>query len=429
MNEMHARLGAAIDDDVMRFSGADFADGRLGAVLGSVKRRRAARAAGVSSVSVLGASALAVGAVNVPWSSFVLGASPASQPSVVCTTTTPDAATAGEGVDVVILGSHYANETPVPESETSPQGVTKTSDGTPSGESWSLAVDGDTTGKVQVSGDELTFELVGGPVTVLKADPDGNYRATLGDGTKVTFVVDADELTFTQSTDGASAAPSPSVDCVTTTPEPSESATPTPTVSASPTAAPSTSPSPIASQTGDVATADSPFQCGYVFETDKGGSDTLQIFGASTTDSEIHSIFDEWYGNQAPTTDVGDSGAVAFRAALAPAEVHGATSTRDPASDESVATSRNYDMPSVGFTFVAVRDGAVVGTVIPGDDGQTPGVVVDRASENGAEEAFMWDLDALTPCGASSIDGAQIYAVAGYGQDGEFTYAWHYLPE
>ena len=94
MSAMGARLGAVLEDDASRFSGAEFADARLGAVLGSVKRRRAARAAGVSSVSLFGAGALAIGAGQVPWGSFVLGASPAGPSDVNCATTTPGLVTA-----------------------------------------------------------------------------------------------------------------------------------------------------------------------------------------------------------------------------------------------------------------------------------------------------------------------------------------------
>lgn len=86
-------------------------------------------------------------------------------------------------------------------------------------------------------------------------------------------------------------------------------------------------------------------------------------------------------------------------------------------------------MPSLGFTFVAVRNGVVVGTVVPGDEGQTPGVVADGDGAGNPLEAFMWDLDALTPCGAAGVDGAQIYALAGFGQDGDFAYAWKNLSE
>ena len=152
---------------------------------------------------------------------------------------------------------------------------------------------------------------------------------------------------------------------------------------------------------------------------------TLSVCSARpTTDSAIRKVFNQWYGNQAPTTEVADSGAIAYHASLGSAEITGLSNSLDPASRQSVQASRDYDRPSLGFTFVAVKDGAVVGTVVPQDDGSTPGMLADRDDTAAPEEAFLWDLAALTPCGTTSIDGAQIYAVAGYGRAEDFAYAW-----
>ena len=63
MSAMSERLGAVLEDD-RRVSGGTICGRSLGSVRGSVMRRRAARAAGVGSVSLVGASALAVGAIT-----------------------------------------------------------------------------------------------------------------------------------------------------------------------------------------------------------------------------------------------------------------------------------------------------------------------------------------------------------------------------
>ena len=244
MNEMHARLGAAIDDDRARFSGTEFADARLGSVLGSVKRRRAVRAAGVSSVSLVGASALAVGAANAPWGSLGTSLAPAGQSVVVCTTATPDPIAADaptEGVSTIVIKAY---EDP----------------GSASDEvvSWSLWFEGDIEGKAQLTDDGLVVEFVGGPVQTLQPDVDGNYSTTLPDGSELTLSTDDGGLSANVvGVDAIAPSSSPSVDCVTATPEPSEAASEAPSTSSSvaPTAAVSPEPTiTVTAEPGQTAT-------------------------------------------------------------------------------------------------------------------------------------------------------------------------------
>ena len=238
MNPLHERLGAALDGDAARYNGDDFADARLGSVLGSVKRRRAARAAGVSSVSLVGAGALAVGAANVPWGSFVLGASPAGSPSVVCTTSTPDAVAAvaptsgtADGSDFVVI-LEMGEDTP-PVTETSPNGITKSDPGTPGSVSWAITGGDDATNvaKASMDGDTLVIDTPTEGTQRVEVSADGSYHFTLN-GQPVVWTISDDgqhEVTLSMpGSDGVAgdapapaASPSPSVDCVTTTPEPS----------------------------------------------------------------------------------------------------------------------------------------------------------------------------------------------------------------
>ena len=442
MTELHARLGAAIDDDRARFSGPDFAQDRLDSVLGSVKRRRAVRAAGVSSVSLVGASALAVSAVNVPWGSFALGAAPGGSPTVTCTTSTPAAAPSDAGADSLIVTTFAGTPTPA-ESETSPDGVTKSTDGDPGQASWGIALAGEygddgVVAKVERDGRALIVSVSDGSEQRVEPDADGSYHVTLASGESYVITLDSSlnelEIREWSVVDGdAIASPTPSVDCVTTTPEPSESASPAPseapTVSASPSAEPSIEPSAEADTVAPtwIPTLPDgvPFACGFEFPALTFGDQALGVTAEATTDSAIRAIFAEWYGEQAPTTDVADTGATGYHAIVSgPNPTEHSVSTRDPNSDESLAELLENELGELGLTFVAVEDGKVVGTVVPGESGETPGVVVDGAGGDAPLEGFLWDLEALTPCGASSLEGAEIYAVAGYGDAGVLTYAW-----
>jgi len=492
MSALSELIDGAVREDAVRLGGAGFATDRFGAVRGRVARRRAARSAGVGGASVLGVGVLAVGAAHVPWNGMVFGG-PASSPSVACVTSTPDAVAGSaltvpaealfaltdeatlavyfvgwrdgypvvwdqngaevevwpvgdqaeltlesgtivrfpdwpdlgsippvEGVTVTPIADFVGVETD-PRLQTAPvEGFTLLS---VSGVDWEVNQDGVTLATAHREGNTTTFTFADGAVK--EYDLEGVRRLTveLPDGTEAIFRVDGAELTYEGSlvVQSEPAGQTATVTCVTTTPEPS--ASPSPSLSASPSVSPSASPSEIA------AAAESPFYCGFEFASDRFGTDTLRVSGARTTASDIRATFSDWYGNQAPTTVVADSDSVAYRAALEQADVRGATSTFDPASPEAIQVSRDYDMPSLGFTFVAVSDGKVVGTVAPGSAGETPGVAVDSAGEGSPEEAFLWDLDALSPCGAVSIEGAQIYAVAGFGHDGDFAYSWMRLAE
>jgi len=84
MAELKDMLQGVAEAKQRRFADEDFAGAHARVVTGRVKRRRAATTVGVGGASVLGASALAVGVINVPW-----GALGTAGPGSV--TTTPQA--------------------------------------------------------------------------------------------------------------------------------------------------------------------------------------------------------------------------------------------------------------------------------------------------------------------------------------------------
>jgi hypothetical protein len=432
MSAMHARLGAAIEDDLPRFSGEDFADARMGSVLGAVKRRRAARAAGVSSVSLVGAGALAVGASNVPWGSFALDASPGGSSSVLCTTATPDAVVEAAGPDPVIITMFEGTDTPA-ESETSPDGVTKSHDADPGQASWSLAFagDGGEFAKVERIGRELVVALDDGTVQNLQPGADGSYTVTLPSGE--TYVVTLDPSlnqleirSMTAANDVATPSPEPTVTCVTSSPEPSASASnsenPSPTPSSSPAVSAAATAMPNLAWEWDPSAPDStPFQCGFNFPADQSGTDSLSVSGAHTSHGAIRATFEDWYGgDEAQTMGLGDDSFLAW---------HALARLNGTARDVSVVDPRSRDASNspLGFSFVLAKDGVVIATVVPAADGAISGMLQDRNEADAPFEAFLWNKsEAFTDCPGvtGTLVNLQVFAVAGYSDGGDPIYAW-----
>jgi hypothetical protein len=308
-----------------------------------------------------------------------------------------------------------------PDSETSPDAVTQSSDGARAGVTWVIeSEDGTVAGTAYLNGTTLVVDTPDGRRQHAEKQSDGAYHVTIDGHDYLWSFPDADTVVITASDVAAgegiiaSQEPgaSPDVTCVTTTPEPSDSASPVVSPSAK-VRRPSESPTPSASD----EVAGSPFQCGFEFASDEFGTDALRIFGSATTDSAIRNVFEQWYGEQAPTTEVPDSGALAYHASVEYDVTGYAAGVLDPA--RVVESDKAF-----GIAFVAVSDGVVVGTISPESDGATYGMVEDRDGLDGPAEGFMWDLGALSPCGVASVDGADIYAIAG-AKDGDVVeYSW-----
>lgn len=371
MSALHGRLQAAMEQDRTRFSGEEFASARLGTVAGSVKRRRAVRSAGVGGASVVGASALAAGVINVPWSGLGSGVAPGAAPSVICTTTTPDAGDTGTLTVTELYGPGVIGDGPA----------------------WAVAVEGTDVATAFLEGDELVVEALEGGVQRVARSDDGGYRFTADgqdvvlsiaelDGKQIAVVVQFGEPGAGQE------APEPVVDCVT----------PEPSASASPVASPEPSVTP-----SSVAPVESAFQCGFDFTPFEGQAWDVIIEAGPVTQAQVRAKFLDWYGEQAPTTEVPDSDAPAWHAMLNP---------------DVVVTDASL------FRFVAVKDNVVVGT-IDSTTNNAPGYVADGAGEGAPLEAFLWDRGAFTACGTASIDDAEIYAVVALDDGNTVDFAWN----
>lgn len=422
-------LGSLADADARRFAGGSFAEDRLGSVVGAVKRRRAVRAAGVGGVSVVGASALAVGAANLPWSSMGLGFAPAAMGTVVCTTSSPSS----DGAS----------------SERTWGSLEQLSDGEPDMASFPDSFvsfryeDGELAITDELTGAVTQVDLIESPgprvvdqgISYLRQHADGTYSVPLSEGRVVTFRVvpyekpeDAEVITLEYrypsvdvSVDGPQA---PAVTCVTTTPEHSASASPMPTVSVSPPPEPSAADAGVTWTWDPADPLNNPFQCGFVFPASYGGTSELRVTGDLTTAAAIRATFNEWYGNQAPTSEVAGTEELAYHATLEGGSLEGVQVTAaDPAS-----VGHEVLPSAVGMSFVAVRDGVVIGT-IPTETNNAPGLAVDGAGGGGPLEAFLWDLDAFTPCGATTSPGIEVYAVAGLADAESATYSWTKVTE
>lgn len=464
MNTIRGFMGVAIESDATRFSGDEFTHEHWGAVRGAVRRRRAVRSAGVGSVSVVGAGAIALGASAVPWSSFVFGAAPAGTPSLICTTTTPVAAggfdsgvpagatrvlvdeSTSEGYFIGTVDGEarawHADGTAVDLSVTAPNVWTLTFR---SGETvdletgpdanqfliipntaftvlaidgladkWSpalngVAEDGTTLGRAVRSDDGTMYLAVGDTWTALTGT--GAELYTFIDDTGNTVVVTIVENEPTASASGVG--PAPTVTCVSSSPEPSPSASasPTPTVSATTSA--------IATPTGD-----SPFRCDFPIDADEFGTQDLKIGAVSTEPAdEVNAIIDELvdnigesYWNRAEGDEVLKVGLVTSetpsRDALSGA---GGTSAADP-MDLVAAVDFDDSASGAAFArglgFVAVRDGVVVGT-LPADLAGG-GNVYNNGDDPDPASYFLTPDGAFEACpGVELGEDWDLYAVAG----------------
>ena len=205
---------------------------------------------------------------------------------------------------------------------------------------------------------------------------------------------------------------------------------------------PSPTPSPDPSLAADFqyVVDNSPFQCGFTFPTESGGTDELGVIARVVSADDLRSEFDRRFGSQSPTTDGGAGAAVWATATGMPTstgDVIATLSASDPAAGSGTiiagTDSRGpgtYRLLPGGMSFVGARDGVVVATVVPGYDGATPGMVLDRVGVDADPEAFLLARSALTACTSTvgSLDSLDLYAVAGYDKNLGLVYAWTEVP-
>jgi len=406
MSDLKELLQIAGEAKRQLFASEDFAGGYGRCVIGRVKRRRAVSATAMSGGTVVAVGALAFGGSNLPWGSFVLGAAPGNSPSAVCTTTTPSPLAAS--------------------AKDAPAGATR-------------AFIDNTTGDVAFGGelDGLPTIWYNGQVVSSSIDSGFPPSWTFPSGAGFEFFAPAGYHSSPESDVSSlpisdylrqiagSPSPVPVVACVTTTPEPSASTSPLP--SATPSVHSSVSPAPTPTPTLPVATANSPFQCGYTLPTDEHWSSHLGVRIFSLQTATLHGGV--WNRINEVLAETGGASGTwpQFEAAL----------TGDSAENATIDNT-SVDDPSngghlYGLSFVAVRDGVVVGTVEPSAEGTTPRVIYYKSPDSGTLFGFLMSndptgMDALTPCAgtATGLEGAELYGVAGYNMDTGFpgSYSW-----
>jgi hypothetical protein len=435
------------------FASEDFAGAFGGGVVGRVKRRRAVSATAMGGGTLVAVGAIAVGAWQLPRAGVGVGG-PVPSPSVVCTTTTPDAVAgsepfanfayawvdepgapvwrfytkdytgtfgfaAWEGSTLVVTPA-YGHVQRVDPDENGVYtfllggDITVTSDfadGPNSVISATIAVDSDldvTASSVSVIAEDGT--VLGRAVHM----SDGTFALAVGnsiyplidpDGTTYTYIDDAGQrvkvtLVDTEPAAGTSqTAPSPSVTCVTASPEPSASASTSPrqspTVSASESAVPN-----------------SPFQCGFEFSDDKHNDNGLFVgpidwMTAAGAESKIREQYAD--PEAAPGSPTGADVPVAtidyniFSNQFA---------TNGMAVSGAPTDGGGYVL---GYGFVIADGGNVVATFAPNSGAS--GIYFEFA-DGGTAHVYGLDVrpesfDACAGASATSIAQGQLYAVAG----------------
>lgn len=397
MSALQAQLDAAVDVDSLRFSGREYADARFGAVKGRIARRRAARSAGIGGASLVGVGAVAFGAGQVPWSGFVLGSNPGGSPTVVCTTSTPDAvaglrAVVPDGAIFMVLdkesgaayfvGAKYVDSNDA--STGTPLAWTLDGKGVP------LTTSDANVGSLALpSGATVEVNTLTGGVTA--SDPNG--------------------VTITPATSlrGAEPSASPSVTCVTTTPEPLTSASATPSLS------------PTAGLSEEPIAAASPFECGFPIEGDHV-DDALTIGHTRwATSAAVNDQLKAHYGDTVDTPQAAGGGdvvsAIVTSSHLAQVgDLSSGWSQRDPVTSAELDLGQvSLPLDEVGLTFAAVVDGKVVG-LVEGEGAQAnrPFVWLDSLPGTAQNFTFLNPENSMTFCeGYGPDDDADLYVIAG----------------
>ncbi|MGC4175413.1 hypothetical protein [Demequina sp.] len=286
---------------------------------------------------------------------------------------------------------------------------------------------------------EVLGSLPSGDSTVLTPNSGGVYALQIDEGKQVTFTVINDHLELTSTS--LEPAQAPAVTCVTITPEPGESAaaTTSPAISAQATVTPD--PRVSDSFGNPTATGIDPFTCGTQLGTFGHGSDTFEVVSAGWKSAqEVDAEFLALYSDppSVPQTQAaGPLPVAAFQSDYW--EDAGVNTTGyevqtfgDPATQMTTSGSDpDEDKLVVGTTFIAVRDGEVVGLYRAGN-------VNSGAYAHGElSPPRLWGLtdpaDALVACADGSLDAPwDLYAVGGVARfDGlEWTgpeYAWQKL--
>jgi len=327
--------------DAARMSGRDFANTRGTGVARRVRTRRTVRAAGIGGGTMLTAGALVAAAINMPWETK---------------------AAPGPGGGGVGVGGDCATPWPEPY----PYVVQKRyADYLPE-ETWRIALS---------SSEEVVFmitpEDVGqtwlvtypsGATEVVPYSGAGEVRVDAPDGPSILLSVWMIDGGTEMAVTAYSVTPggpliAPIDDCY------AQGATPTPS---SLVVRPSTDPS-LAASTERIA---SPFQCGFFFDKESSDAPHLTITATAwNTPAGSASVGDnsgdaQWTDGTLDTSGNAAHG-VAKTSLAAASSGGGVSGGRDPADPAVREEFGNYNNGTfTGVTFVSVRNGVVVGTLI-----------------------------------------------------------------
>jgi hypothetical protein len=431
MDTLQERLGVAVESDAVRFSGAEFAAGRGASVVGRVRRRRAARAAGYGGASVLAVGALAVGGARLPWGGFVgLDVGAADCVTVGASMGTDAAPVGADVVYSAVVEVEYGTATVrVPGRATAedPEALTVAPRYI-----ISYTIDG-----------SVEVEAADGSRQVGDLTPDSPLHFTGADGRDVSVQLspEGDVLSVRVEAQPGEALPieasSASTDCIT----------PPPT----PTASRSVESDPEPSWGGEIVAAPgaavSPFQCGFVFPGPVGSTGVITIgeprwLTAGGAEAAVRSLFGD-----------PDSISLALSGDDVPLLVYSSISTwpgmnhggeagpSDPAESDGAMTfdvdgARVYGGFVDGAQFVLEADDTVIATYSREDvaaGGATQ--FIDSAGDGDGTMYGLNLVDGFTACpnvDPATLADAQPVAVAGTKSVEQETvagpyYAWRYI--
>jgi hypothetical protein len=292
---------------------------------------------------------------------------------------------------------------------------------------WTVTQDGQAVAQAHLDGATLVLDVADGTRQHVEPESDGTYLVTLagqtyrwsfdGGGEVIVTMQQGDDPDSAVAvvTQGSAApvitplndaSPSPSVTCVTTTPEPSASATP------------SAVPTPAA--TSNPVSDGSPFQCGFPINGDFI-ADGLTIGDSKWGPSaEINAWLADKYGDMDPLPQAaGSDDVVTMTVSSSHLEELGDSSSgwsqRDPVtSAELDAPQADLPLEEFGLTFAAVVDGKIVGTVGEGPWTANPFVWTDSDAAYSMDLTYLNPENAMTYCdGYGPNDDADLYLIAG----------------
>ncbi|WP_084104539.1 hypothetical protein [Demequina sp. NBRC 110056] len=438
MDDLRDLMRATVTADAAATRGDDLADALGGAVRGRVRRRRAARAAGIGSMAAVSVGAVAFGAAKVP----TLVAEPISGGLV------PSAGECVDGYFAVSGAELYGAYAPVPGASPTTHGIDISE--VRAGETWVIYDDvaqqpaaeftvlpGGNVEVIETSG--VTYEIAPNDEGLYVFEAPGGGWVTFEAGSDVAFgfAGEAPEPTEISASTEATA-PGTGVLCVPTTtleerpdlastetaPKPSALATASP---------PERDPSPAPSASIAAATATTPYQCGFAFPSTAHGTGQWRITGTEwlTADEAAQALTDSF--GSVDAVWVGEIRQDVLRidvdGTLLTGGVPGESGTFEPGTGDSLLTS-HAPFESTSISVVGVRWGEVVTTTDPQYPERQKGLIVDRDESGAAAHAWLFDLRDLQDCPGEEPESFDLYAVsaaAAVDADGTVTgpvYSW-----